>query len=696
MREYFYKTLFFLTLFCTVANAQNLLQKEINLEVKERRLSLVLEQIASKGGFSFSYNGLILPQDSLVSISVKNMPISVLLTRIIRRKVDYLESGHFIVIRGALKHLGMITSDIVSGNNLFSISGIVVDQASGERLQNASVYEKLKLVSTLTDEHGYFRLRLRSNGQLSTGITLSKQGYRDTTIFFLETISVFRGKNDKEDKSMFSNSNVEHTGFGNALISARKKFQSLNITGFFANRPFQVSVAPDVSTRGMMGPQVINNFSLNLTGGYTGGVEGVEMAGVFNINKMDMRYFQMAGIFNLTGGTARGLQLAGVNNRTLGDMNGLQAAGFINSTEGTLRGVQISALNNSAGNLKGVQVGLVNVADSSSGLSIGLINIIRNGFYSVSYSATGEMNAITTLKTGSKRLYTALIIGSNISANERQYVVGLGLGTRLKIAGPLFADLQADFLLANGGGVWDDRWMRLHGSLNIALSKKLSIFAGPVLNRYVANSGFHVKGYQNLANLPEYSATYPIDEHFRNWLGWQAGIAFNSAFRAAARQEVLSSADWEMEVGLSAGKPINYPYTIAIGTEISVKKRFDESFYGLFTTGYTHFTYSDRTQNVLAWMYPSFGIIPLKAGIRKMIGTKFYIGGDLGFAFLTSRGIDPGLGLSHARSSFLYMPNLGYQFSSRIGLQVRYEDVRSVTNAKQFAVKLSYKFPLSK
>lgn len=679
MRDHFYKALFFLILFCTDVNAQNLLQKEISLEVKECSLSSVLEQIASKGGFSFSYNGLLLPQDSLVSISVKNTPLSILLPQIIRRKVDYLESGHFIVIRGALKPLGMITSDIVSGNNLFSLSGIVIDQTSGERLQNASVYEKLKLVSTLTDEHGYFRLRLRSNGQLSTGITLSKQGYRDTTVFFLETVLVSGGKNDKEDKSMFSNSNVERTGFGNALISARKKFQSLNITDFFANRSFQVSVAPDVSTRGMMGPQVINNFSLNLTGGYTGGVEGVEMAGVFNINKMDMRYFQMAGIFNLTGGTARGLQLAGVNNRTLGDMNGLQLAGFINSTEGTLRGVQISALNNSAGNVKGVQIGLVNVADSSSGLSIGLVNIIRNGFYSVSYSATGEMNVITTLKTGSKRLYTALIIGSNISVNEKQYVVGLGLGTRLKIAGPLFADLQADFLLTNGGGIWDDRWMRLHGSLNIALSKKLSIFAGPVLNRYVANTAFHFEGYQNLANLPEYSGTYPTEKRSRNWLGWQAGIAFNSAFRTTARKETFSAADWEMEFGFSLGKLTIGSNGFTKGLEMSVKKKFDESFYGLFMTGYN-----------------SFGIIPIKAGIRKMIGAKFYIGGDLGYAFFTGARTDGISVLELPRGAFLYAPNLGYQFSSRIGMQFCFEDFSRSYGARQFAVKLSYKFPLSK
>lgn len=676
--------------------AQNLLRKKISIEVKQRPLSVVLEQIAARGGFNFSYNGLILPQDSLVSISAHDMPVSVLLPRLINRKVEYLESGHFLVIRGVLKQLGMITSDMVSGNNLFSLSGIVVDLASGERLGNASVYEKLKLVSTLTDEHGYFRLRLRSNGQLSTGITLSKQGYRDTTIFFLETVAVSRTKNEGQDKARFGNSSVEHTGVGKALISARKKFQSMNITGFFANRPFQVSVAPDVSTRGMMGPQVINNFSLNLTGGYTGGVEGVEMAGVFNINKMDMRYLQLAGIFNLTGGTVRGIQLAGVNNRTMEDVNGLQAAGFMNSTEGTLRGVQISGLNNFAGNVKGVQIGLVNVADSSSGLSIGLINIIRNGFYSVSYSATGEMNAITTLKTGSKRLYTAVILGSNISSSNKQYVAGLGLGTRLKITGPLFADLQADFLLANGGGVWDDRWMRFHGSLNVALSKKFSIFAGPVLNRYVANTGFSVKGYQNLANLPEYSGTFSTVKQSRNWLGWQAGIAFNSAFRGVSRQQILSDSEWEMEVGFSAGKPTTEQYTFAGGLEISVKKKFDESFFGIFTTGYTRFTYPANRQQFMTWAYSPFNLIPVKAGIRKMIGTRLYIGGDLGYAFLTSGETDPFPGLGTPRSSFLYAPNLGYQFSSKIGAQVRFEDIRRLDMAKQFALKLSYKFPLSK
>jgi hypothetical protein len=37
---------------------------------------------------------------------------------------------------------------------------------------------------------------------------------------------------------------------------------------------------------------------MNVIGGYTAGVDGLEMGGVFNINQKDVRYFQMAGVFN--------------------------------------------------------------------------------------------------------------------------------------------------------------------------------------------------------------------------------------------------------------------------------------------------------------------------------------------------------------------------------------------------------------
>src|SRR5690606_33332308 len=111
--------------------------------------------------------------------------------------------------------------------------------------------------------------------------------------------------------------NVERTAAGRFFVSSKQKLQSLNLGGFFANTPFQTSITPGLSTHGSMSGQVVNKFSVNLLGGYTSGVNGVELGGGFNINKRNVNFLQAAGVFNLVGGSVSGIQLAGVNNSVL-------------------------------------------------------------------------------------------------------------------------------------------------------------------------------------------------------------------------------------------------------------------------------------------------------------------------------------------------------------------------------------------
>jgi hypothetical protein len=99
---------------------------------------------------------------------------------------------------------------------------------------------------------------------------------------------------------------VERTGMGKFLLSAKQKMQSINLRKFFTTRPFQLSLVPGISTQGKMSGQVVNNFSFNLLGGYTGGTNGLEVGGLFNIDKKDVKYLQAAGLFNIAGGKTKG------------------------------------------------------------------------------------------------------------------------------------------------------------------------------------------------------------------------------------------------------------------------------------------------------------------------------------------------------------------------------------------------------
>src|SRR5690606_29239387 len=131
---------------------------------------------------------------------------------------------------------------------------------------------------------------------------------------------------------------VESTAMGRFLLSARQKVQTMNLKKFFTTRPFQISFTPGLGTHGRLSPQVINHFSLNILGGYNGGVDGFEVGGLFNINKKDVQYFQAAGVFNLTGGRMNGFQVAGVNNTVLDSVSGAQVAGVNNMVKGNFTG----------------------------------------------------------------------------------------------------------------------------------------------------------------------------------------------------------------------------------------------------------------------------------------------------------------------------------------------------------------------
>ena len=197
----------------------------------------------------------------------------------------------------------------------------------------------------------------------STTINVSKSLYSDTLINIKPGIDqevkvTINPRSISMDTVVISSkeSFVEGTWLGKVFLSSKLRMQSLNLGKFFVDMPVQGSIIPGLSSQGRMSTQMVNNFSFNMLGGYTAGVEGLEMAGVFNINKKDVRYLQMAGVFNITGGNAIGVQSAGVYNQVMDSVAGLQMAGVVNIVKGRVTGLQAASVYNlSIGKVKGAQ-----------------------------------------------------------------------------------------------------------------------------------------------------------------------------------------------------------------------------------------------------------------------------------------------------------------------------------------------------
>ncbi|MBO9727511.1 MAG: hypothetical protein J7623_02605 [Chitinophaga sp.] len=591
--------LFLGCIFSLSVAAQNLLNKTVSIEVNQQPLSTVLTSISKQGGFYFSYLTTILPQDSLVTISAKRKTVRQVLDMLFSGDYQYKESGNYIIL---LKKN--------STQSYYMITGFVTDGKTGQRLPNASVYERQQLISTLTNNDGYFRLRLKDRYP-TAAISVSKDLYADTSLLLFtgqdQEISVSISPTTYQLKTVdiTGHAQVEKTWFAKVFLSSRQKLTSLNIGSFFADKPYQVSLAPGLGTHGRMSGQVVNKFSVNVVGGYAAGVDGFEMGTVFNIVKNDMQSCQIAGVVNIVGGKTRGAQIAGIHNNVLDSMIGLQAAGVSNVTEGSLRGMQVSGVvgqvygntngaqltgvvssirgdmggvqvsgvvNYAGGNMEGlqasgilnytkkdvsgaqisdignishgtmkglqlssifnyakrmdgVQIGLVNIADTSTGYSIGLFNFVRKGYKKITLYSTDVLPYNIAWKAGRTELYSILLGGFGTGENNSAWSIGYGIGKIIP-----FNKVWSVMVEATGQNTFEGTWdhnmkiFRLQPSLNVTLNKHITIFAGPALSIGIADPENKITEGRRYI---DYGAHYPSFNmgDARGWLGWQAGIS---------------------------------------------------------------------------------------------------------------------------------------------------------------------------
>jgi hypothetical protein len=357
--------------------SQQLLEKPVTVSVKGQPVSGVLKIISEQGKFYFSYNSNLIPGDSLVTINVSQKSVREVLGLIFKTNYQYKEKGDYIIILPAAKE------------KVFYVNGHIFDQETNAPVDYASVYSRQMLVSTLSEDDGHFRLRIKDRS--SVNLTISKVGYGDTTIVVnygdADLRLLIQPRAIDLDPLIVRYSEGEATWLGRLFLSARLRAQSRNIGRFFVALPYQASLTPGLGTHGRMSSQVVNKFSLNLLGGYTAGVNGVEIAGGFNISKKDVRFVQIAGMFNVVSGTVRGVQVAGFLNQILDTLGGVQVSGFSGNIQKNMGGAQVSGfLSRTAGDLHGAQISgaLGIVRGTGDGVQVsGAYNHVKGNFNGV-------------------------------------------------------------------------------------------------------------------------------------------------------------------------------------------------------------------------------------------------------------------------------------------------------------------------
>jgi hypothetical protein len=433
-----------LCFFMAASQAQNSqkspLEREVTLSFNFDKADGALRKIEQQAQINFSYNPSIFDLKKDITAQFENKSVREILNSLFPGQLEFKEKGNYVIL----------TKSQLAKNESkqppLIITGYVIDSDSGLKIGAVSIYDKRTLSAAITNRYGYFKIEINKPEDFSE-LTISKKGYADKTI----TVS----KNSEEFLTISIDSEItgidpvtqlppDEPETSSALRDVVKPVamteREINMTNIKDTlyRKFQVSVFPFVGTNGALSGNVVNEYSLNIFGGYSMGTSKFEVGGYFNINRAYMHGTQLAGFLNYVGGDASGFQAAGFTNIVRGESHAWQMAGstnvnFDSASKPQFAGLLNTNLNNSkslhmaglanfhSGYYDGVAIsGLLNAnfKKSKGTLAAGMANFQIGDYHGF------QVSGLTNLNFGRMEgvQLTSLL---NISGNLRGSQIGL-------------------------------------------------------------------------------------------------------------------------------------------------------------------------------------------------------------------------------------------------------------------------------
>ena len=392
------------------AQASDVLERYISVGFKQTSLKEALVVISQKGGFELSYNSHIIDSGKKISLITNNWTVRETLYEVLGEGYEFKSNGNYLILKKAKPQRK-------------EIYGYVKDPSTGNRVANATVYDTKTLRSTTTDKNGYYKLQVKK----ATQIAITRVDYQDTVISIsVQSPRLQRIEMQYDTVKQRKRFNLERT-MDETLSKAERFFKAtmdrwtaVNVADSI-HRHFQISFLPKMGSNHKLSAKVVNDWSLNVLAGVSGGNRILEVGGLGNFTRGDMSGVQIGGLLNELWGNTRGVQIGGIYNKTgeslhgaqIGgvfnlsnemsdgsgqvagvfnhasegralyqfagvvnkaeEVKGFQAAGVVNIAQ-EVSGVQAAAILKKKKKVKGVQIGLFNSAKEVDGLQIGLLN----------------------------------------------------------------------------------------------------------------------------------------------------------------------------------------------------------------------------------------------------------------------------------------------------------------------------------
>lgn len=539
----------FAFLFLPLSAQQTELKQPVSLDMRQQSLSNVFSTITAKTGFRFSYNARLLDAEKKVSIRVKNQPLDKVLAQLLPAEIQYKVIGKYIILSAAK------TEEIV---------------------ENKIPLKPINEIDTLYIQNNFLLNRGMLFNNCHNNITINIEEMNKKLVLLAIGMSAATANMSAQPE--------EKTGLLHNLVEKVTTITSTITTTeptVRETKPLQLTFVYPLGTGGVNAFHNEYKFSLNILGGATGKVNGLELGGIINVNKFSVKGVQAAGVINFTGISSNteyrsnAVQLAGCinfNNKgvseqfagciNLSDTSNVQMAGMINvaikksnvqlggianaakesnvqmagianagkTTKVQIAGTvnvtseskcQISGIFNGTGK-GGFQLGLINVRDSTDGVSIGLVNIVKKNGLMQGEISTGEIIHLAgSFRSGSKKLYGIITAGYNFS--DEFLAFGYGLGTMFTLSNTLGLNIEGVHYNLHDTKFSNKRYQglaQIRPTLNVALAKHFSIFAGPTLNLSMIDQS------DIEFSLP-YNSLWSTETNRRElnaWIGFTAGI----------------------------------------------------------------------------------------------------------------------------------------------------------------------------
>ena len=264
---------------------------------------------------------------------------------------------------------------------------------------------------------------------------------------------------------------------------------------------------------------------------------GIQVAGVWSRARV-LRGVQANGVWSQAQRADAGVQFAVLYNSVGRGAVQCQASVLSNSAD-TVRGAQMALLSNRARVLRGVQVGLFNRADEVHGLQLGLVNTSKRGGYVVLEASANELTwANLSFKSGVPAFYTTFTAGLRPSAaeasagkpdslTEKIWAIGMGFGTRIRLARWLgiSLDLTQRHLSIGSFDSAVQEWSQAALCFDLRLGRHFSLAFGPSANLLLADPAY-ADAAENRRRIVPTDLPHEFNIDGDAWLSaWVGGVA---------------------------------------------------------------------------------------------------------------------------------------------------------------------------